>query len=170
MSELKQIIGKLPKLTKAERQTLRQALDFFDGGKTKAAVSGKEKVVVHDWLIPGIIAELRRRGLEYSGLSDRRIASMAPDYEEESKALMVSLRQKLIKAKALTSKERLTHAELEGFGRVSARALADYLQNTRSLNLKFMLGNISKVPDALEASYPSYLACGLVGVLIGLKI
>lgn len=168
MSELKQIVGKLPKLTKAERQTLRQALDFFDGGKTKAL--NKPQITVQDWLLPGIIAELRRRGLEYSGINERRIASMAPDYEKEAAALMASLRQKLIKAKAITTQERLTHAELEGFGRVSARALADYLQNTRSLNLKFMLGNISKLPDALEASYPSYLACGMVGVLVGLKL
>ena len=166
MTELKQIIGKLPKLTKVERQNLRQALDFFDGGKTKAATSAAPQVNVQDWLTPGIIAELRRRGLEYSGLSEKRINGMAPDYLAESTAVMVYLRRKMLKSKAQASTARLDHAELLGLGRVIAQVLADYLQNVRSINLKYMLTNISKVPDAIEASFPGYLGAGMLYMLV----
>jgi hypothetical protein len=166
MTELKQIIGKLPKLTKAERQNLRQALDFFDGGRTKAATSTVPQVVVQDWLTPGIITELRRRGLEYSGLSEKRINGMAPDYITESRGVMIDLRNKMLKSKAQASTARLDHAELLGFGRIIAQVLADYLQNVRSINLKYMLTNISKVPDALEASFPGYLSSGFIYFLI----
>lgn len=166
MTELKQIISKLPKLTKAEKQTLRQALDFLDGGKGKATT-----VVVNnnDWLTPGIEYELRRRGMSYPALTERRLNSLAPGYTDDAALVMIDLRQKLTRAKARTSEVRLHHAELLSFGRTVARVLAEYLQPVRPLGLKFMLGNVAKVPDAIEAAFPDYLASGMVWLLVATK-
>jgi len=164
MSEVKQIISKLPGLTKAERGRIRQTIEFLDGGKGKSAVT---KGASDDWLTPGILYELKRRGMSYIGISEQRLNSLAPNYATDSAAVRADMRERLKRAKAQNSDVRLDQAELISFGRVVARALAEYLQPVAPVGLKLLLGNISKVPDAIEASFPDYLSCSMLGLLIG---
>lgn len=165
MSAVKQIISSLPKLTKAERQQLRQAMDFLDGGKNRVVVAAQ--LSTEDWLAPGLLIELRRRGLGHPPLSVDRLNSLAPNYAADSAALRADLREKLKRGKAQACAERLNHVELLAFGRCCARALAEYLQPSRPVGLKVLFTNVSRVPDALEASFPDYLATGMIWLLVG---
>lgn len=166
MSELKRIVSSLPQLTKVERQTLRQTLDFLDStkGKTFAPL-----LATNDWLTPGILFELRRRGMSYPPLTEKRLNSLSPNYFADAVPIMEGLRQKLKKSKERVAGARLNHAELLSFGRTIARALAEYLQPVGPVGLKFMLNNVAKVPDALEASFPEYLASSMLWVLVGAR-
>ena len=60
-------------------------------------------------------------------------------------------------------------AELAALGQVVARALADYVVTYSSLTIKAMMRNVAQVPQALDASFPGYLAAGMIGILIKMK-
>lgn len=160
--DVKQINSALGKLTKEERRTVRAALDFLEGRKSTGTTTQAD---TEDWLLPGIVAELRRRGLSYA-LPQKQLNKIAPDYATDSIAVRNDLRERLKRDKAQVSDDRIDHAELIAFGRVSARALADYLQPVAPIGLKFLLTNITKVPDALEASFPDYLSSGMLWILV----
>ena len=164
MLDVKQIISALPKLTKAELRQLRQAIDFIDGKSTLKKASGWQQT--EDWLTPGLLYELKRRGLTYGYLDEQRLKNMAPNYAADSEVVRENLREKLKQSKALISTKRLDHAELVAFGRIAARALADYLQPVASLGLKFLLTNVGKISEALEQSYPEYLQSSMIWMVV----
>jgi len=166
MNSVKQIISSLPSLSKADRDRIRQTIDFLDGKGKSVVTKGSGE----DWLTPGVLYELKRRGMSYPALNEQRLNSLAPNYIVDAAAIRADMRERLKHAKALTSNQRLDQAELIGFGRTAARALADYLQPIRPIGLKFLLTNIAKLPDAIEASFPDYLSSSMLGVLIGRSI
>lgn len=162
---LKKIVGQLPQMSRADRMRLRVALDFVDGGKTKQRAESVARST-DDWILPGIGRELRRRGLVTGKLSSEQISRAAPNYRADA-ALFCSRYQKRFQRE----RPGLRHAELVGLGIVFARALADYLPGVLppnvGLGLRTMLSNVSKLPDAIEASFPDYLQCGMILALIG---
>ena len=151
---LQTVLKHLPGLKPEEQQEVKKRLDFLLGSKPKNDVS--------DWLVEGVCAELVRRGLlagKSAGYSSQLWNKVTPkSYAKDSEAVRVFLTENIFYA--------LTVAETYALGRLVARALADYLQNTPGFGLRMMLQQISKVPEALDASYPGYLAAGMLSRLI----
>lgn len=153
--EFQQIIRWLPKLTDVEKRMLMKQL----GGTTPPAI---KEGSIDDWLLPGISAELRRRGLSHPSLTREDINRIAPNYWADSLRVRADLRTRL--------SAKLKHGELIGLGHIVVRALADYRSPVTPIGVKFLLTNIGKIPEAIEQSFPGYLACGMLHHLIRTKI
>lgn len=63
----------------------------------------------------------------------------------------------------------MTTAERYALGKMVARALRDYLVWQEHFGLKSMLAQVDKIPEALDASFPGYIASGMLGVLIKVR-
>jgi hypothetical protein len=149
--ELQEIIRKLPRLTLVEKRILLKELG-------SASVTPPEKSL-DDWLLPGIEAELRRRGLSHRALNQKLINRLAPNYFEESKRVREHLLGQLKPLK-------LKHAELISLGGIFAQALASYRSPVTPIGIKFMLQNVGNIPEAIEQSFPGYLGAGMLQYLI----
>jgi hypothetical protein len=153
-SELNTVLKLIPKLNPKEQLEIKQKLDFLLQG-----IKTHPNRPLDDWLTEGIVTELVRRGLLHKGMDWKRVAPSG--YQQQSESIRT-----LLKA---ATRRPLTAGEQYALGRLVARALADYLQNTPGFGLKVMLQNISKVSEALENSYPGYLVAGMLGMLIKVK-
>lgn len=117
-----------------------------------------------DWLTGGIFTELRRRGLRYHS-SVETIQRVAPRYMEDASSIQQFVRLRVKQETGNLPKQ----IELVGFGLELARVLAEYLKQvapSAPLGLKRMLVNVSRMPEAIESSYPGYLDCGMLHCLI----
>jgi hypothetical protein len=162
---LKEMIVGLGKLSKPELGQLRNALDNV-GAPSSSATSGPQTGA--DWLFDGILYELQRRGLSYPKLPKDRLNSLAPNYFADSVPIMTNLRVELLRVKKRIPGATLRQAELDALGRKAARELARLLQGGPApMSLRTMLVNVLRIPEALEASYPGYLASGMILHLIG---
>jgi hypothetical protein len=112
---------------------------------------------IEDWLLEGIFSELNRRGLMAGRVPLKRVKEIAPKYAVESERVRGLLMRGL---------RRPPYVQLLSLGRVSARALADYLQSWASVSLQSLLQNAGKTPEALDASFPDYLSSGMLTYLI----
>lgn len=150
--EFNQIIRWLPKLTVSEKRMLLKEL----GGTSTMPESS-----VSDWLLPGIEAELRRRGLSFRPLTQQTIMRLAPNYFLESQRVRMDFEARL-KRQGVT----LNRSGLIALGHVAARVLADYRSPVTPLGVKFLLQNVGNIPEAVEQSFPGYLAAGMLHQLI----
>jgi hypothetical protein len=150
-TELQQVIRLLPRLSASEKRMVLGRL---------GSVSAQPVKSLDDWLLPGIDAELRRRGLNHRPLSTATISRLAPNYFAES----TQVRQHL--EKQLKRSVPLKHAQLVSLGNVLARALADYRSPVTPLGIKFMLQNVGNIPEAVEQSFPGYMAAGMLHCLV----
>jgi hypothetical protein len=145
--EVSRMIAKLPSLTKEDRAALRGALLMLGG-----AESSPPGDIAFDWLLDGILYELKRRGLPYPGFTLPRLRALAPNYVNESVPIRVRLAQATGVGKNQT--ERLL------LGRLVAGVLIDHLIETgpnRPLGLKVVLTNVGQTFEALENAFPGYL-------------
>jgi hypothetical protein len=146
---LQEVLTRLPKLSRAELREVEKHC------RALASLSGHSDEPADDWLITGIKTELQRRGLIRARFPWKELAP--PKFA----ALCAATSEALLGAftPPLTSPERFA------LGRLAGRALADYLERHDGrghVSAKAMLANIDKVPTALEASFPGYLAAGLL--------
>lgn len=127
-------------------QAKLQALIALQGGKAAAPVEG-------DYLLAGIEGELRRRGLL---APEERIRSqkISPDYRRKSVAIRALLESRI----------ELTRGDARAaLGALTARALADYMEVMHQpVTERQLLLHIHLAADALDRSYPGYLAAGLL--------
>lgn len=163
VDSVQKMIGQLPRLSSDDRRKLRAALDFVDRRNPTGSAVKFEKSS-DDWILPGIERELRRRGLFTGSLNRARLARLAPNYHQDAAEFCTRYRKKLNKIMPLKN------VQLIALGHVFARALADYLRETLpaevSVGPQTVLRNVSKIPDAIEASFPGYLQAGMVLLLI----
>lgn len=147
---LKEVLRRLPKLTKAELAQVKVRATFLLGdASTEIATS-------QDWLLDGVTLELRRRGLwpHSSALPKRFLPS---NYAETAS----HVREHLLKG---VGAAKLRPHEGMALGSVAAAALADYLVRGRiPVTSKTLLLNLDKIPVALEAAFPGYWAAALLG-------
>lgn len=112
-----------------------------------------------DWLTQGLWTELSRRGMIEQKYSPARIKAVKPkDYDTRR----IGVQELLLKRVG----RELDYQERVALGKVSGRALAKYLEWQDHFGLKVMLNSIQLVPEAIEASLPGYLECGMLGALI----
>jgi hypothetical protein len=111
-----------------------------------------------DWLLEGIYAELRGRGLFSTGrLTQEQLRKIAPNYMQD----VAKLREHF--APVL---DGLSDVRLSAFWRVAANALAEYLLYTGPIGPRRLLSSVHRIPEAFEAAFPGYLASGLVHMVL----
>ena len=112
-----------------------------------------------DWLLHGINAELRRRGLDnrdsFRVKKDSSFASFNTQSEQARELLLLA-------APGLTAIQR------RALGEIAAKALADWLSTWQnySINRETLMRNVGKIPEAIDRAYPTYIETGLLGLII----
>lgn len=154
VTNLQTVLKLLPDLKPHEQIEVRKRLDFL----TQSNPFQAKKSAREEWLEDCVTEELLRRGITFGSDCKGRLPK---GYWQESEAV----RKFLLKA----IDKPLSTAEKYALGRVTARALADYLENTPGFGLKVMFQQINKVPQALDASFPGYIADGMLGMLVKVR-
>jgi len=146
------IVGKIPSMTKQQMTDLRRRLLFFMGNQ-------KDSVPDQDWLLQGIIEVLRERGIGQMVPPNFRIKNVKSFGEYETQADRV---RELLS----TAIPNMGLTEQLALGVLCARALATYLGKFTEISLHSMLFYVARVPEALDDSYPNYLASGTLAFII----
>jgi hypothetical protein len=154
-----QAMGLIPKLTPDERRKLKVLIGGFLGGGAASRGKPEKRVdgAVGDWLLAGIVWELARRGLGRSRIDAALVRRLVPAYEEAATEIRERLTKQLDKPR---------QEELVSLGRVVARAIADHRSPQTPLGLKFMLNNTRNALEAIDSSFPGYLAAGMLPYLL----
>lgn len=166
-SPLEQALSRVRALSGGDRQKL--LLWLKNGAGNKPGASGGERSakanIASDWLLWGVLAELKRRGLSYREQGPADIRRLAPNYEAASEPVRAQLERCLRQGVPTPGK-----VELYALGSLAARALAEYMESWEGvrvpIGLKSLLNNIGKTLEAVDQSYPGYLRCGLIHCLL----
>jgi hypothetical protein len=154
--ELHRLLSAIRKLTPTER---RYIVAQIEAQGVPAAVEPSHAA---DWLVAGLERELKRRGVLLGPLTAELLRHFAPSYAKEAALVRAALKAKLGRNR--------THAELLAFGRVCARALAEYKisenANYRTFSPQMLLRGVSEIPVALERAFPGYLAAGILAAVV----
>lgn len=158
MGRLRVVLRNLPHLSPAELEQVRLRLQALLPTKAERGTVRGEPA---SWLVAGALKELQRRGL--AGSRTPVIDMIAPGCQ----AAAAEVEEELLGQVG----RRLKSAERVAFGLVVGRALADYLEGRLQLplGLKVMLTNLNKAYEAVEYSFPGYLAAGWLHKLIRRK-
>lgn len=160
-SNLQTIVKLLPELKPNELVEVRKRLQALTSITAPAPTKATD-----DWLENCITEELIRRGVSFG--TDWK-GRMPKGYRQQAEAVREFL-TKAVTVNALPVRTQpLTSAEKYALGRVTARALADYLSWQEHFGLKVMLQQINKIPEALDASFPGYVASGMLGRLFKVR-
>lgn len=144
MSDLQEIIRRLPKLAPKELEQVRQRIQLLGG-----ASSSPKKAEQQDWLLDGFASELNRRGLWARQLKLNN-PIVPSNYPQKAEGVRAHLLEGF-------DKERPRMVELVALGQLGAQALVDHFIRIRvPVSPKILLNNVEKVPEALENSYPGY--------------
>lgn len=159
MVTLKDILETLPKLKPAELEKISQHLTALR--VTESSRNKGSEPAGSDWLLAGILFELRRRGLLSSkNIPAKEIKRWAPRYESEAN----EVRGVLIKAFGGAPPQP---NELVALGRLAAEALAaDLNGGPAPVCLTTMLRRVSSIPGAVDAAFPDYISCGVLSALL----
>lgn len=154
MTDLSTVLRVLPTLSPTELQQIRGktgALLSLGGGAAMASTSETVVRLELDYLLDGVIVELRRRGL-VSQKFKLPPSLITPAYRQASLEVREHLSEYVGK---------LTAAENAALGKLCAESLARYLDRGNvPLSPSTMLKNIAKVPTAVDSSFPGYLETG----------
>ena len=154
----------LTRCTPEERQKLKMLIAKHPGtAATKAAVSVNEAQA--DWLLQGILSELKRRGHRHHVQNYAEVRSICSNFEMSSFEVRRELEHQLMRRIPEPRRDQLLT-----LGFVSAQALAGYIQRWAPVALKPMLQFSSRTLEAIENSFPNYIASGMVYVLIQRKL
>lgn len=161
-SDLSTILRLLPTLSPADTQQVRakaSALLSLNGGSSSGNSGpgrlGKDfvrhGVVDCDFILRGIVFELRRRGLLGSKVTIYQ-RFIPASYQQDAVAVRQHLSEHI---------KQLSSTDEEALGRLLARSLADYLERGKvPISPRTILANVNKMLVALDAAFPGYLVTG----------
>lgn len=135
-------------LSPAEKEKLRSHL----GGKKTT----KSELPTDDWLLDGIITHLNDIGLPTSAYALTRL--QAWNIYQKKAPPVVSLLEK--------SAPKLSQIEMRSLGLLVARSLGKRIAVFAQVEARTMLRFIDQAPEALNRSYPGYLANGWISLLV----
>jgi hypothetical protein len=145
------IVARIPEMTKQQMADLRRRLLYFMGGRNDSTES--------DWLLLGILDVLRERGMGQMIPPNFRIKSVKSFGEYETQADRV---RQLI-SDAIPD---MSVTEQRAMGVIAARALATYLSKFTDVSLHNLLFYVARIPEAIDDSFPGYLAAGTLEFVI----
>ena len=152
-----QLVSSLPTMSKSQLTKLRQHVAFL---LQHSPIDPVQPVEDEDWLLRGILTELDRRGLNVGKDFKIRRDSSYASFRAQSES---------VRAHLLRMVPNLTAVQRRALGEVCGRELALYLaswQSAPEINRHTMLTYVSRVPEALERSFPGYMAAGLLKMVI----
>lgn len=152
--EYKEVIDSLSRLNRAQLEQVRRRCAFL----LQHQQSGLVSVEQEDWLLLGILSELRFRGLDKGSFQLKNHSSHASFNTQSEK-----VRELLLEAAP-----GLSAVQRRALGQVAAQALASYLTWT-NVNRDNMLRYVSRVPEAVDEAYPGYLESRLLHLVVGQK-
>lgn len=147
----------LHKLSKDERRQLRLKLVALDADGTKPAVA--EPDLATDWLIEGLLAELRSRGWLIHIPRHDDLKRYNRDYRLQSKLVRDLLLEH--------DKCRLSGAHKLALGREIGRLL---IKHTGSVDWEFLITKLAKTMQYVDRSFPGYRQAGMLGLIVGAEI
>ena len=151
--EYQSIVASLPTMTKAQLTDLRRQILFFIDNKESGGIENR------DWLLDGIVAVLRERGVGHMIPANFRVrkASSYAGYETQADRVRMVLTQAI---------PNMTVTQQQSIGVIAARALADYISGWSEVTFDSLLRNVAKIPESLDAAFPGYLDSGMLPFLI----
>lgn len=158
---LDQVLDLIKDLTSPELEIVRKHCAAYAGIGPKKRIPISE--VREDWILDGILHELRRRGLgetipgEFYIRNKQSFAGYAERAERIRTLFETSNRMYW-----LTS----TTATKISFGRMCAQLLAKKVDEFAPISLDTMLRNVGLIPEAFENAYPGYISSELLPMLI----
>ena len=162
-SAAQQVFELLPQLSALEIQEVKKRILALGGISPVSANEGKQKITIDvptdDWLLEGILEELRRRRLG---------STIPPQFRIKNLRSFSSYSPKAERVKTFISENypKLSVLEKKALGLILGRCLARSLESWADISLDTMLRNVDKVPEALDKSFPGYLRGGLLPVLL----
>jgi hypothetical protein len=158
----KDILESVPYLKRNELEELRLRVNFNLKAKSTSPV--KEPIESEDWILEGIKTEIERRGLMDKGMQFRiKNNTSFQGFQTKSQAVRELL------AKAAPD---LTVIERRYLGEVAAKELARYIEGWNSedyqvvISLHTLLRYVDRIPEAIEHSFPGYIASQMLGIII----
>lgn len=109
-----------------------------------------------DWLLEGIIDELKLQSIPIPPLSKIKANNFFPSYAEKSKAVR----------DILESQAPLTRLQKRQLAKICTKCLIEYLRSFTDISLATVMLYIDRMPVAIERSFPGYLASNLLLFII----
>ncbi len=156
----------VPRLSKEGARTAMLLLAATN--KDNVADAGKT-----DWLLEGIRAEMKRRGL--------RCPPFTPKFVNKDVLAQAAGQRESIEQSLRRSGSSLSTTQWLALGKACAKALARMLENWQvkdettqtskpvPFSLRLMLRHIGRVTEALDADFPGYLEAGLVHMVVQVR-
>lgn len=148
-SQINQALGRL---SRNQLEQVRKRCTFLLQYQTREQVPVEQE----DWLLLGILSELRYRGLDKGSFQLKNHSSHASFNSQSEK-----VRELLLEAAP-----GLTPVERRVLGQVAAAALAKYISWT-DVNRDNMLRYVSHVPEAVDVAFPGYMESRLLHLVVG---
>lgn len=109
-----------------------------------------------DWLLEGIVYELRLHGIVIPSTDKITKLSDYPAYSEKSDNLRALLEDQGINSRI----------EKRQLAIICAKCLIEYLKDFTDVSLPTMMRFIDHLPQAIERAFPGYLQCGMLPFML----
>jgi hypothetical protein len=151
--DFRRVVEFLPKMSKSQLTELRRRILPLIGAKEEGGVANR------DWLLDGILEVVKERGLGHMIPPNFRVrkTSSFSGYETQADRVRLML---------TTAIPDMTVTDERAIGVIVVRALADYISSWSEVSFDSLLRNVSKIPDAIDAAFPGYLASGMLPFLL----
>lgn len=156
MSDYQHILAKLPALSRTELKEVRLRASAL------LSMSTDTSEAEDDWLLYGVGHELISRGM--GKLPPTSVLVTLNDYKTYDKQAE-TLKAFLLHAVEGTG-AALHRNERRALGCICARSLAGYITSFSEVSLATMLRYSAKMPQAVDRSFPGYLASGMMRFLL----
>jgi hypothetical protein len=156
--DMNMMTGNISRILEALPQLSRQELEAIKSRCTYLLQFNKKQETMEDedWLLRGLLCELRRRGLDNrASFSVRKSSTSFVTQSERIRKLLID------------AVPDMTLTERRLLGEIIGEALANYLVSIRQeVSLTSMLRHVGKVPQAMDHSFPDYIATGMLRLVI----
>lgn len=157
------ILNALPFLDRSQLEQVKKRVNLNIQGKTGRTVNSLEG---EDWLLEGIKAELKRRGIDQTPLP----------FVLKNNTAFKGFNTKSARVRELLEKAApgLSLVERRYLGEVSVKELARYIetwqpkagQDKVAVSLYSLLHHVDRIPEALNNSFPGYIEAQMLGIII----
>lgn len=135
----------------------REIKDLYN--RVKVLLKAEPAVDDTDWLLDGILSELRGNGIYVPAFSKIKSLPIYSSYAEKSEQLRTVLEKQGV----------ATKIEKRQLAIICSKCLIEYLKSFTDVSLHTMLLHIDYIPQALERAFPGYLSSRMLTFLLNKK-